>query len=132
MNTVIQIIQIGGSVMQLSGKGNIYEQIIEYFEKYIKLQVIRPGEKLPSVREFAKENGINPNTVQKAYIELEKKGYIQIVEKKGAFVISDEEKEEKKLSTLLIQQLFDEGVSYEEVIKTVNEIYGGKKDHDRD
>lgn len=68
--------------MQLSGKGNIYEQIIEYFEKYIKLQVIRPGEKLPSVREFAKENGINPNTVQKAYIELEKKGYIQIVEKK--------------------------------------------------
>ncbi len=132
MNTVIQIIQIGGSVMRFNGKGNIYEQIIEYFEKYIQLQVIRPGEKLPSVREFAKENGINPNTVQKAYIELEKKGYIQIVEKKGAFVVSDEEKEEKKLSTLLIQQLFDEGVDYEEVIKTVNEIYGGKKDHDRD
>lgn len=131
MNIVIQIIQIGGKQMQLSGKGNIYEQIIEYFEKYIKLQVIRPGEKLPSVREFAKENGINPNTVQKAYIELEKKGFIQIVEKKGAFVISKEEKKEENICALLIQQLFDEGVEYEKVMKTVNEIYGGKKDHDR-
>lgn len=70
----------------LSGKRNIYEEIVETYAKYIRTGALRAGEKLPSCRGLAMQLGINPNTVERAYSELEKRGLICTLPKKGAFV----------------------------------------------
>ncbi len=65
---------------------SIYEQIINEIERYVALGIYKPSEQLPSVRELASELGINPNTVKKAYSELERKGVITTISTKGSFV----------------------------------------------
>ena len=72
--------------IRLTGKSNIYEQITEEYARFIRLGALRAGEKLPSVRELAMRLGVNPNTVDRAYGELEKRGLIMTIPKKGAFV----------------------------------------------
>lgn len=64
----------------------IYEQIKNGFRRLILIGVLRPGEKIPSVRELAGSLTINPNTIQRAYRELEQEGYICSVPGKGSFV----------------------------------------------
>ncbi|MBR5381133.1 MAG: GntR family transcriptional regulator [Oscillospiraceae bacterium] len=63
----------------------IYEQIKAGFRNLIATGAIAPGEKLPSVRELAVELAINPNTIQRAYRELEQEGVICSVPGKGSF-----------------------------------------------
>lgn len=63
----------------------IYEQIYDGLRRLMLTGVIVPEEKLPSVRELAAELAINPNTIQRAYRELEQAGYIYIVGGKGAY-----------------------------------------------
>ena len=63
----------------------IYEQIKEGLRRLVILGVIAKDEKLPSVRELASELAINPNTIQRAYRELETEGYIYTVSGKGSF-----------------------------------------------
>lgn len=63
----------------------IYEQIRDELQKLILSGVFAPGEKLPSVRELAQELAINPNTIQRAYRELEQGGFIDSVPGKGNF-----------------------------------------------
>lgn len=75
----------------LSGKRNIYEEIVETYAKYIRTGALRAGEKLPSCRGLAMQLGINPNTVERAYSELEKRGLIRTLPKKGAFVRAEAE-----------------------------------------
>lgn len=72
--------------MQLRGKKSIYEQIVEEYTKYIRTGALRAGETLPSCRRLAEQLGINPNTVQRAWAELERRGLIVAIPKKGAFV----------------------------------------------
>lgn len=72
--------------MQLQGKKSIYEQIVEEYAKYIRTGALRAGEALPSCRQLAGQLGINPNTVQRAWTELERAGLILTIPKKGAFV----------------------------------------------
>ncbi len=64
----------------------IYEQIVNQVEKYIALGLLKANEQLPSVRQVAFDLGINPNTIQRAYAELERKGVIVSVVGKGTFV----------------------------------------------
>ena len=64
----------------------IYAQIIDGFRHQITIEVLRPGDRLPSVRELAAELAINPNTIQRAYRELEQMGLIVTVAGKGCFV----------------------------------------------
>ena len=64
----------------------IYLQIVEGYRAQILSGVLRPGEKLPSVRELAAELSINPNTIQRAYRQLEALGWIATVPGKGCFV----------------------------------------------
>lgn len=64
----------------------IYEQIVVQVERLIATGVCKAHEQLPSVRQAASSLGINPNTIQKAYGELEKRGYIYSVTGKGYFV----------------------------------------------
>ena len=77
----------------------IYTQIADGFRSKITAGVLRPEEKLPSVRELAAELPINPNTIQRAYRQLEAEGWIATVPGKGCFVCglrsySDAEKQE--------------------------------------
>ena len=79
-------------LISLQGKESIYEQIRSQIEKFIMNGILKPDDKLPSVRSLAEDLGINPNTVMKAYQELEKNGYIYTLNKKGVFVAKDPEK----------------------------------------
>ena len=64
----------------------IYEQVADGIEE-LALRGALPAEtQLPSVRQFAMELSINPNTIQRAYAELERQGYIYSIKGKGSFV----------------------------------------------
>ena len=63
----------------------IYEQLEEKLRRLILSGAIAEGEKLPSVRELASQLAINPNTIQRAYRELEQNGFIYSVPGKGSF-----------------------------------------------
>ena len=64
----------------------IYEQIVEKFLMLILSGAVEPSSKMPSVRQLAVELSINPNTIQRAYMELEQQGLICPVKGKGSFV----------------------------------------------
>ena len=64
----------------------IYEQIKDGFRKLIISNSLSANEKLPSVRELASGLAINPNTIQKAYRDLESEGYVYSIAGKGTFV----------------------------------------------
>jgi len=66
----------------------IYTQIIDGYRSQITAGVLLPGDKLPSVRELAAQLSINPNTIQRAYRQLEMEGWITTVPGKGCFVCS--------------------------------------------
>ena len=64
----------------------IYEQIIETFQQMILCGALEANQPMPSVRSLAMELSLNPNTIQRAYQELERSGYIYTVKGKGSFV----------------------------------------------
>lgn len=63
----------------------IYEQLMEQLRKLIVTGSIKSDERLPSIREIATSLAINPNTIQRAYRELESEGYIYTIPGKGSF-----------------------------------------------
>ncbi len=79
----------------------IYEQIKEKTKDLIIKGILTENQKIPSVREAASFLAINPNTIQKAYKELENEGYLYSIRSKGYFVSSvDKVLKEKKISDL--------------------------------
>lgn len=70
----------------------IYEQVKDSFRKLIINQIFAKDEKLPSVREIAKDLAINPNTIQRAYRELEAEGFVYTIAGKGCFAAGIPEK----------------------------------------
>lgn len=68
----------------------IYAQLMDTLKRRIVTGRYLPGEKLPSVRELAAEAGINPNTVQRAFSELERKGLIYTQRATGKYVTENE------------------------------------------
>lgn len=71
--------------LDLKSRKPIYEQITDKFKELIISGVLEPDEKIPSVRDLAKQLTTNPNTVQKAYRELEYQGFIYSVQGLGSF-----------------------------------------------
>ena len=67
----------------------IYEQVIFGIKELILKGVIKEGDKLPSVRELSTLLTINPNTVSKAYIELEKENIVEVIRGRGTFIAKD-------------------------------------------
>ena len=110
----------------------IYEQVKDGFKQLIITGVLPGDTRMPSVRELASELTINPNTIQRAYRELELEGFIISVPGKGSFVSDGgdmarahiEELRDKLASTA--EELRSFGVSDEEMIKIIR---GGRK-HD--
>ncbi len=64
----------------------IYEQVIEKLQQMILCGALEPDSPMPSVRSLAMELSLNPNTIQRAYQELERQGYIYTLKGKGSFV----------------------------------------------
>lgn len=67
----------------------IYEQVADSFERMAICGALAPDSQLPSVRQLAMELSINPNTIQRAYSELEKRGVAYSVKGKGNFISAD-------------------------------------------
>ena len=102
---------------------SIYTQIADQFRKQIRAGILVPGEKLPSVRELAAELAINPNTIQRAYRELEAEGYIASVSGKGSFVCRIDSEIEPEMENLwrnfssAAEKLIESGVTLEALIQ---------------
>ena len=64
----------------------LYEQVVERFRELMFQGILKENEKMPSVRSLAMELSITPNTIQRAYVELERMGMIYSVKGKGSFV----------------------------------------------
>ena len=108
----------------------IYEQIKQRFKDLIVKGVLKENDKIPSVRELALNLAINPNTIQKAYKELELEGYIYSVKAKGCFVSkrSEEVKKADALNSLndfkkITEKLKFLGVDYEEALKILKKEF---------
>jgi len=106
----------------LSNRGNVYEQIVEHFKKYITLGVYQNDDKLPSCRQLATELGVNPNTVEKAYSKLEEDGFVVALPKKGYFVSHNKEISNSDIKEH-IQVIKDRGIPLDELISIVREVY---------
>lgn len=105
----------------------IYEQIKDGLRKLIVTGAINADDKLPSVRALATQLAINPNTIQRAYNELESEGYIYSVPGKGSFAAADAAADENRKRELLerVRELLTElrylGVGREELMALLKE-----------
>lgn len=103
----------------------IYEQVVERFKMLILRGVLHSDEKIPSVRNLAVDLSINPNTIQRAYAELERQGYIYTVKGKGNFVSHNDQlivKYREELFTelrMICKAAFDVGISKEEIVQNI-------------
>lgn len=100
----------------------IYEQIKDGLRKLIVTGAMLPDEKLPSVRALAQQLSINPNTIQRAYADLEGEGYIYSVPGKGSFAAGHKDADAARREELLtrtrelLTELRELGVSEEELL----------------
>lgn len=76
-------------IVDLHSRQPIYEQITQGITRLVALGGLLPGQQLPSVREFAEQQGLSPNTVQKAYGLLEREGIITSAPGRGTFISLD-------------------------------------------
>lgn len=113
----------------------IYEQLINGFKVQIINGVLLPDEKLPSVRQLAQELTINPNTIQKAYRELEYLGYTYSVPGKGSFVNTIQNEMNKERIQMLtetlnktVSELLFLGLTKEEIIQVIESMEGNYHD----
>ena len=105
----------------------IYTQIADDFRGQITAGILQSGDRLPSVRELASQLTINPNTIQRAYRELEMEGWIASVPGKGSFVCGRPGGGEQEQQTIL--ETFDKtadallrlGVTREELIQRLQQ-----------
>ncbi|HEN6800102.1 TPA: GntR family transcriptional regulator [Streptococcus agalactiae] len=74
---------------EFNEKSPIYSQIAEHIKMQIVSQEIKSGDQLPTVRELAQEAGVNPNTMQRAFTELEREGMVFSQRTSGRFVTED-------------------------------------------
>lgn len=105
----------------------IYEQITNNLRRLIASGGIAPGERLPSVRELATRLTINPNTIQRAYRQLEQEGYIVSLPGKGCFAAEGSAPRQDRLRMLWLQleaaaaELRLAGISQQELISHLTE-----------
>ena len=103
----------------------IYAQIIDGYREQIVTGILQPGDRLPSVRELAAQLTINPNTIQRAYRQLEMEGWIVTIQGKGCFVCtvpSVNQREKDRLFAILdstAQALENLGISREMLARRI-------------
>ena len=111
----------------------IYEQVKDGIRKLAYAGVLSPDEKLPSVRELASKLAINPNTISKAYKELEQEGFLYTQSGVGTFINQDFDMESKKKEELinsfekLVKEMLEYSIIAEEMNQMINELSRGKQ-----
>ena len=122
--------------LNAGSKEPLYEQLEALIAKYAYLGVLEAHEQLPSVRVMAGELGINPNTVAKAYKNLETKGIIYSIGGKGAFVSDNEAAKKFMLRQsetefkYAVLKAKNAGIPADNLTKMIEEIYKGGSAHD--
>ena len=111
----------------------IYEQVVEKMADLMIRGILPQDSQLPSVRSLATDLAINPNTIQRAYVELERQGYIYSVKGKGSYVAENHQIREKnrqevlKSLEALVEKAEAAGVTMLEFQEAVIQMYGKKK-----
>lgn len=100
---------------QFEASKPIYMQIADQLYKQIIRQEINPGDKLPSVRDLAIELGVNPNTIQRSYSEMERLGIVETKRGQGTFIV-----EQQQIVVDLKQQLQNEIIH--QFVKSMKEL----------
>ena len=109
----------------------LYEQVKDGIRKLVYTGMVGPDEKLPSVRELASKLAINPNTISKAYRELEQEGFIYTLSGRGTFINQDFDLNNRRKKELfqefdkVVKELFDNSVSIEELEVRMQELAKG-------
>ena len=113
----------------------IYEQIIENMKQLVVSGALKRDEQIPSVRQLAQELAINPNTIQKAYGELERQGVIYSLKGRGSFVGSSlqelrniQQNERLEELAALSKELYRLQVPQEELYAVIQQVYKQQKE----
>lgn len=117
-------------ILDYRDKRPIYEQVVEKLERLIVNGGLETDEKMPSVRSLAMDLSVNPNTIQRAYAQLEQEGYLYTVSGRGSFVAPGSEWRENKQSRVLndwldmTRQAKEAGLPKELLQRRIRELYG--------
>jgi len=122
--------------LDLKSRKSIYEQIVDNVKELIITGVLNAEDKIPSVRELSKTLTVNPNTIMKAYRELEYQGYLYTVSGLGTFVASPAEikMDENKIREVKdhiranIKELFYLGFTLDMIRKLIEELVEERND----
>ncbi|MCD7805951.1 MAG: GntR family transcriptional regulator [Lachnospiraceae bacterium] len=110
-------------------KRPIYEQVVEKLERLIVGGGLEANTKMPSVRALALELAVNPNTIQRAYAQLEQEGYLYTVSGRGSFVAHESEWRDAKEAELVkklqaaVREAFEAGMARERLEAIIEEAY---------
>lgn len=117
-------------VVDVMSRVPVYEQIIKQVEEQVLTGILKEGDKLPSVRSLSVKLSINPNTIQKAYTELDRRQLIITVPGKGSFisekaieVVGANSREKMTELNKIIRELASAGVTKEEIINNIEEVF---------
>lgn len=117
-------------VLDVMSRVPVYEQIIKQVEEQVLTGILKEGDKLPSVRSLSVKLSINPNTIQKAYTELDRRQLIITVPGKGSFisekaieVVGANSREKMTELNKIIRELALAGVTKEEIINNIEEVF---------
>lgn len=116
-------------ILDYRDKRPIYEQVTEKLQNLIIRGALEADSKLPSVRGLALELSVNPNTIQRAYADLEEKGYIYTVKGRGNFVAEESEWREdrehliEKEARSLARHAKEAGISKERLVSRLETYY---------
>lgn len=115
-------------VIRPQSKAPIFEQLKSQILEFISLGILAPNDKLPSVRSLATELSINPNTVSKAYQELELQGYIYTVAGKGCFVSDNHLEDQIRIVKLKefkgsVEDMKRHNIDKKELVETIAQVY---------
>lgn len=117
-------------VIKAQSKLPIFEQLKAQILEFISLGIFNANDKLPSVRSLAMDLGINPNTVAKAYQELELQGYLYTVPGKGCFV-ADNNLENQIFHIKLkefkgcVEDMMRHNIKEDDLKKAIDDVYAG-------
>ncbi|MCD8325377.1 MAG: GntR family transcriptional regulator [Lachnospiraceae bacterium] len=113
-------------------KRPIYEQVVEKLERLIVGGGLKANTKMPSVRALALELAVNPNTIQRAYAQLEQEGYLYTVSGRGSFVAHESEWRGAKEAELVknlqaaVHEAKEAGMERERLEAIIAQAYGPK------
>lgn len=117
-------------VVDVMSRVPVYEQIIKQVEEQVLTGILKEGDKLPSVRSLSVKLSINPNTIQKAYTELDRRQLIITVPGKGSFisekaieVVGANSREKMTELNKIIRELALAGVTKEEIINNIEDVF---------